>query len=77
MHLTPIFLPAESHGQRSLAGYSPWGHNESDMTERLNSSKELTLVPHLPFIWGWWRKASAPLLSPQRMQLTPSPFDVA
>ena len=30
---TPIFLPGESHGQRSLAGYSPWGHKESDMTE--------------------------------------------
>ena len=24
---TPVFLPGESHGQRSLAGYSPWGHN--------------------------------------------------
>jgi len=23
---TPGFLPGESHGQRSLAGYSPWGH---------------------------------------------------
>ena len=23
----PVFLPGESHGQRSLAGYSPWGHN--------------------------------------------------
>ena len=28
-----IFLPGESHGQRSLAGYSPWGHKELDMTE--------------------------------------------
>ena len=26
------FLPQESHGQRSLAGYSPWGSKESDMT---------------------------------------------
>ena len=26
----------ENHGQRSLAGYSPWGHKESDMTERLS-----------------------------------------
>ena len=26
----PIFLPGESHGQRSLEGYSPWGHKESD-----------------------------------------------
>ena len=23
---TPVFLPGESHGQRSLVGYSPWGH---------------------------------------------------
>ena len=29
----PVFLPGKSHGQRSLAGYSPWGHKESDMTE--------------------------------------------
>ena len=32
---TSAFLPRESHGQRSLAGYSPWGHKELDMTERL------------------------------------------
>ena len=32
---TPVFLPGELHGQRSLAGYSPWGHKDSDMTERL------------------------------------------
>ena len=32
---TPVFLPGESHGQRSLAGYSPWGPKESDMTEQL------------------------------------------
>ena len=30
---TPVFLPGESHGQRSLAGYSPRGHKESDTTE--------------------------------------------
>ena len=32
---TPIFFPGESHGQRSLAGYSPWGRKESDTTEWL------------------------------------------
>ena len=31
---TPVFLPGESHGQRSLAVYSPWGLTELDMTER-------------------------------------------
>ena len=30
---TPVFLPGESHGQRSLAGYSPQGHKEEDTTE--------------------------------------------
>ena len=30
---TLVFLPGESHGQRSLAGYSPWGHKELDTTE--------------------------------------------
>ena len=30
---TPVFLPGKSHGWRSLVGYSPWGHKESDMTE--------------------------------------------
>ena len=30
----PVFLPGESHGQRILAGYSPWGHKESDATEQ-------------------------------------------
>ena len=35
---TPVFLPREFHGQRSLAGYSPynpWGGKESDTTEQL------------------------------------------
>lgn len=30
---TRVFLPGEIHEQRRLAGYSPWGHKESDMTE--------------------------------------------
>ena len=30
---TPVFLPGESHGQRSLVGYSPWGRKEPDATE--------------------------------------------
>ena len=34
---TPVFLPGESHGQRSLAGYSPWGCTKSYMTRRLGT----------------------------------------
>ena len=33
---TAVFLPGESHGWRSLAGYSPWGRKESDTTEQLH-----------------------------------------
>ena len=32
---TSVFLPGKSHGQRSLASYSPLGRKDSDMTERL------------------------------------------
>ena len=35
-HPTPVLLPGESHGRRRLVGYSPWGHKESDTTERLH-----------------------------------------
>ena len=33
MATPPVFLPGESHRQRSLAGYSPWGHKELERTE--------------------------------------------
>ena len=35
MATPPLFLPGQVHGQGSLAGYSPWGHKESDMTKQL------------------------------------------
>ena len=38
---TPVFLPGESQGQRSLAGYSPWGCKESDMTELLRKHAQV------------------------------------
>ena len=37
--LTPIFLPGGSHAWRSLAGYSPWGHKESDTIEQLTHTQ--------------------------------------
>ena len=46
---TPVFWPAEFHGQRSLAGYSPWGCRQSDMTEQLSflgHSKEFGIQPN-------------------------------
>ena len=49
----PIFLPGKSHGHRSLVGYSPGGHKESDMTEGLNNninSCEQTWAHYLTFV---------------------------
>ena len=34
-----VFLPGEFHGERSLVGYSSWGHKESDTTERLTHTE--------------------------------------
>ena len=41
---TSVFLPGESHGQRSLAGYSPWDRKESDTTEPLHFTSQVALV---------------------------------
>ena len=50
---TPVFLPGNSHGQRSLAGYSPQGHKESDLNGRWSMS-----VPgrqHSSFLHSSWQ----------------------
>ena len=44
---TPVFLPGEFHGQGNLVVYSPWGHKELNMTERL------TLPLHFFSKWYW------------------------
>ena len=36
---SPVFLPGESHGQRSLAGHGPWGRKESDTTEATKQAR--------------------------------------
>ena len=46
---SPVFLPGESDGQRSLVDYSPWGCKELDTTEPLKNNN-LTMKPLL----GWW-----------------------
>ena len=51
---TPVFLPGESHGQRSLAGYHPWGHKESDRTEWWSICAS-RICSHFPS--GVWRQA--------------------
>ena len=55
---TPVFLPGESHGRRSLMGYSPWGCKESDMTEHmmcyLSAWTPRERNKRGPQCWGRW-----------------------
>ena len=52
-----VFLPRESHGQRSLAGHSPWGRKQLDTTEFLSAYMEYrkmdshSAYPDAPFLW--------------------------
>ena len=41
---TPVLLSGKSHGRRNLVGYSPWGHEELDMTERLHFHFSLSCI---------------------------------
>ena len=43
-HPTPVLLPGKSHGWRSLVGCSPWGREESDMTEQLHFHFSLSCI---------------------------------
>ena len=44
MTTTPVFLPGKFHGQRSLAGYTPWSHKKSDMTEQSHMNTYLVSI---------------------------------
>ena len=72
---TPVFMPGESHGQRSLAGYRPWGCKESDITEQLTLSlffvalfqwvkkelKALSMLLHVNLVYFIWLPHNIPL----------------
>ena len=48
---TPVFFPGEFRGQRSQAGYSPWGHKELDTTEQL-AQTQIDELGHWLKHWG-------------------------
>ena len=49
MAIPPVFLPGESCGQRSLAGYSPWGQRESVTAEQPNA---FTFLCSTSIVWN-------------------------
>ena len=52
--LTLVILAGKSQKQRSLEGYSPWGHKEWDMTDHPHT--HLKAYPWDSFCWEWWRQ---------------------
>ena len=55
---TPVFLPGTSHGQRSLAGYSPWGCEESDMHTHTQPKCTPSAHTHIPSTRSDWCSVS-------------------
>ena len=53
MQPTPVFLTGESHGQTSLAGYSPWGHKDSDTTEVIQHTARTCAQSCLTLVTQW------------------------
>ena len=52
-----MFLPGEFHGQRSPGGYSPWGHKESDRTERTDMVLSHSVLSYSETPWIVARQA--------------------
>ena len=63
-----MFLPAESHGQRSLARYSPWGCQESDTTEWLTLIREFCECRHAELNTAFWN-VNCTIFIPVALQL--------
>ena len=66
---TPVFLPGEFHGQRSLVGYSPGGRKESDTAERLPS----IFLPCQPRLSAEWDGEMKIFLDIQYLRITCPP----
>ena len=78
---TPVFLPGKCHGQRSQVGYSPWGRQESDVTEyactpRKNPGKVLQKTRYGKWNMEFWPPLRAPfslnlqvLINPEALQI--------
>ena len=73
-HPTSVLLPGNSHGRRSLVGCSPWGCEESDMTERLHfhfPALEKEMATHSSVLaWripGTWEPGGLPSMGSHRV----------
>ena len=61
--LTLVFLPGKSHGQKNLAGYSPWGRIESDMTEQGTLTNQPNMQKTFRGLFGLFFKSNPMVVS--------------
>ena len=66
-----VFLPGKFHGQKNLAGYSLWGHKDSDTTECIYLSIYITEYILFPILFHYRLFSSVHLLSRVRLFVTP------
>ena len=65
----PVFLPGESHGQRSLPGYSPWSSTESDTIEQLTLRFVIAFHPrNKHFLISWLQSPSVMILEQKKIK---------
>ena len=64
---TPVFLPGKSHGQRSLAGYSPWGKRVGCdwVTSTVFPLRVYTSMHVYSYVYRRWRKEATPIAEGQ------------
>ena len=67
---TPVFLPGESHGERSLAGYNPQGHKELDMTEHAYTYIHICKIYSQWEFAVWHRSSTGYSVTPYRGGMT-------
>ena len=67
----PVFLPGKFHGQKNLAGYSLWGHKDSDTTESIYLSIYITEYILFPILFHYRLFSSVHLLSRVQLFVTP------
>ena len=70
-HITPVLLPGNFQGQRSLAGYSPWGCKKSDMTEHAHTqhTEHNDKIPLLLWNCSWRQLITSPPIQREELDL--------
>ena len=74
-HPTPVLLPGESHGQRSLVDYNALSHRKSDVTEQFNNNNNMELCNdhHNPVLERFYDLKKIPSAHHRQSILAPTP----